>query len=85
MFLIVRRHDSKFWRMRVFTGHPEFSIDFMEVLVQWKAEHTPDTFPPELADATVTELRTDPVTAKDAAAWHHLCRTFLKSSGRNGS
>ena len=66
-------------------GHPEFSTEFMEVLVQWKVQATPDTFTPELAEAVAKELRQDPVSSKDAAAWHHLCKTFLKGQGRTAA
>ena len=51
----------------------------METLVKWKAQATPDTFPPELAEAAITELKQDAVSSKDVTAWHHLCKTFLKA------
>ena len=53
--------------------------------MRWKAKATPDSFPPELADGALRELHADPVTAKDAAAWHHLCKTFLRGPGLNGT
>ena len=66
-------------------GHPEFSTEFMEALVRWKAKATPDSFPPALADGALRELHADPVTAKDAAAWHHLCKAFLRGPDLNGT
>ena len=60
-------------------GHPEFSTEFMEALVQWKAKATPDTFPPAIAGPAMAELRQDPVSSKDAEAWHRLCKAFLKT------
>ena len=57
----------------------------METLVRWKEKATPESFPPELADGALRELRADPVTATDAAAWHRLCKAFLRGPGLNGS
>ena len=57
----------------------------MEALVRWKEKATPESFPPELAEGALRELRAEPVTAKDAAAWHHLCKTFLRAPGPNGA
>ena len=62
----------------VCAGHPEFSREFMEALVQWKAQATPDTFPPELAEAAIMELKQDAVSSSDEESWHQLCKAFLK-------
>lgn len=70
--------------MPLTAGHPEFSTDFMEALVRWKAHTMPDSVPSELAERALQQLRQDSVTSKDAAAWHHLCRTFLQGPAPNG-
>ncbi len=66
-------------------GHPEFSREFMEALVRWKAQATPDTFPTELAEAAIAELRQDAVSSKDIAIWHRLCKACLKAPGLRGA
>jgi len=60
-------------------GHPEFSRDFMEDLISWRTESAPEALPQQQAQEAIALLDDQAVTAKDRAAWQHLCKTFLRS------
>lgn len=62
-------------------GHPEFTKDFMDTLISWRAASAPEALPQDDANAALAQLSDQPVTAKDQAALQCLCRAFLKAKG----
>lgn len=60
-------------------GHPEFSRDFMDTLIEWRTATAPEALPQDQANAALAQLSDQPVTTKDEAALKCMCQAFLKA------